>query len=96
MPYSSAKAWPLDVGTAYNNQEKLNSHNEMHPEEYINGLSSYAYPLALIHICLVAHQYFVNIVRSMLLNVSDPVSDVWDVLNEDSQNVIQKKMMQHR
>ena len=35
------------------------------------------YPLALIHVNFVTHQYFVDIVRSMLLNIPNPVSDIY-------------------
>jgi hypothetical protein len=35
------------------------------------------YPFAFIHISFVAHQYLVNIVRSMLLNVTNPIPDIW-------------------
>lgn len=34
------------------------------------------YPFALVHICLIANQNFVDIIRGMLLNVPNPVSDV--------------------
>lgn len=35
------------------------------------------YPFAFIHISFVAYQYLVNIVRSMLLNVTNPIPDIW-------------------
>lgn len=34
-------------------------------------------PFAFIHVSLVTHQYLVDIVRSMLLNVADPIPNVW-------------------
>jgi hypothetical protein len=35
------------------------------------------YPFTFVHISLVANQYFVDIVRGVLLDIPNPVSDVY-------------------
>jgi hypothetical protein len=35
------------------------------------------YPFTFVHISLVANQYFVDIIRGMLLDIPNPVSDVY-------------------
>lgn len=81
MPYSSASAWPRAVGTAYKTSQTL---VKQYMILIIGKWWSYGskkkfvlYPFALVHVCFVAHQYFVNIIRRMLLNVPDPVPYVY-------------------
>jgi hypothetical protein len=35
------------------------------------------YPFTFVHISLVANQYFVDIIRGVLLDIPNPVSDIY-------------------
>lgn len=72
IPYSSAKAWPFAVGIAW---EKIRS---MHQRVYYYNVMICkwrftTYPFAFIHVSFVTDQYFVDIIRGMLLYVLHPV-----------------------
>jgi hypothetical protein len=46
-------------------------------QEYTRDWVSDVYSFTLVHICLVSHQDLIHIVRCMLLDVPDPVSNIW-------------------
>ena len=58
--------------TTYFKQEIQSENSQTFKETMSSGM----YPLAFVHIGLVANQNFVDIIRGMLFNVPNPVSDV--------------------
>ena len=58
-------------------QEKVYYARKKILPKYVSRQIFIHYPFALIHVSFVTDQYFVHIVRSMLLNVPDPVPDVY-------------------
>lgn len=102
IPYSSASAWPFDFGTAWKMCQGPKTLLVWLLVIQVSRVMSVwmkplvLYPLALVHVSFVPYQDFVDIIWSVLFDITNPVSNVCNKIKrtgpEQSRNVRPKML----